>query len=115
MPVRYTAATYCFRSEAGSAGRDTRGSIRLHQFSKVELVSICTPNQSQREHELILHAAEKPYKKNLNCLTEYYYFALFTHPFPLKKTYDIEVWMPGQKTILKFLVVLNAVLFNLED
>ena len=63
LPVRYTAATYCFRSEGGSAGRDTRGFIRLHQFSKVELVSICTPNQSQREHELILHAAETTLKK----------------------------------------------------
>ena len=63
LPIRYTDATYCFRSEAGSAGRHTRGFIRLHQFSKVELVSICTPNQSQRGHELILHAAETILKK----------------------------------------------------
>jgi seryl-tRNA synthetase len=95
LPVRYTAATYCFRSEAGSAGRHTRGFIRLHQFSKVELVSICTQNQSQREHELILHAAETMQKIELS--HRVLLLCSIGTPFSPQTTYDIEVWMPGQK------------------
>ena len=113
LPIRYTAATYCFRSEAGSAGRHTRGFIRLHQFSKVELVSICTPNQSQRGRELILHAAETISKKTWIVLQSIITL-LYWHTLFLPKKCDIEVWMPGQKN-MKFLVVLNAVLFKLED
>ncbi|MFK8040621.1 MAG: serine--tRNA ligase [Rickettsiaceae bacterium] len=96
LPIRYVAYTPCFRSEAGSAGKDTRGMIRMHQFGKVELVSIATPDESQNEHEYILNAAEEvlkrlelPYRVMLLCIGEM--------GFQAAKTYDIEVWMPFQK------------------
>ena len=96
LPLRMVAHTPCFRSEAGSAGRDTRGMIRLHQFSKVELVSITTPDQSEKEHDLIVSSAEEvlkqlelPYRLMLLCTGDM--------GFQSKKTYDLEVWMPGQK------------------
>lgn len=95
LPLRYTAWTPCFRSEAGAAGRDTRGMIRLHQFSKVELVSVTAPEASAAEHERMTGAAEAILKKlELPFRT----VALCTGDmgFSAEKTYDIEVWLPGQ-------------------
>jgi seryl-tRNA synthetase len=95
LPLRYTAQTPCFRSEAGSAGRDTRGMIRLHQFMKVEMVSITTPEASDTEHERMTRAAETilerlalPYRRMLLCSGDM--------GFSSRKTYDLEVWLPGQ-------------------
>ncbi|HWT41340.1 MAG TPA: serine--tRNA ligase [Sphingopyxis sp.] len=95
LPIRMTALTPCFRSEAGSAGRDTRGYIRQHQFWKVELVSIVRPEDSDAElerktraAETILEALELPYRKMLLCSGDM--------GFAARKTYDLEVWLPGQ-------------------
>ena len=95
QPIRLTAHTLCFRSEAGSAGRDTRGFIRQHQFEKVEMVSICLPEDSDAEHERmtkcaegILEALELPYRRMLLCTGDM--------GFGARKTYDLEVWLPGQ-------------------
>lgn len=97
LPRRYTALTPCFRSEAGSAGRDTRGMLRQHQFEKVELVSITTPETSAEEHERMLACAEAVLKK---LDLHYRVMTLCTGDmgFASQKTYDIEVWLPGQKT-----------------
>ena len=95
LPMRLTALTPCFRSEAGSAGRDTRGLIRQHQFEKVELVTICTPEQAEAEHETMVRAAETilenlglPYRRMLLCTGDM--------GFAARKTFDLEVWLPGQ-------------------
>ncbi len=95
LPIRMTALTPCFRSEAGSAGRDTRGYIRQHQFWKVELVSIVRPEDSDAElerktraAEAILEALDLPYRKMLLCSGDM--------GFSARKTYDLEVWLPGQ-------------------
>ncbi len=95
QPIRLTALTPCFRSEAGAAGKDTRGFIRQHQFEKVELVTICRPDDWQAEHEhmvrsaeLVLEALELPYRRMLLCAGDMGATA--------KKTYDLEVWLPGQ-------------------
>ncbi len=95
QPIRLTALTPCFRSEAGAAGKDTRGFIRQHQFEKVELVAICRPEDWQAEHdhmvrsaELVLEALELPYRRMLLCAGDMGATA--------KKTYDLEVWLPGQ-------------------
>ena len=95
LPMRLTALTPCFRSEAGAAGKDTRGMIRQHQFSKVELVSITTPEQSLAEHERMTACAEDilkrlglPFRTMLLCTGDM--------GFQSQKTYDIEVWLPGQ-------------------
>jgi seryl-tRNA synthetase len=97
LPRRYTALTPCFRAEAGSAGRDTRGMLRQHQFEKVELVSITTPEASAEEHERMLACAEAVLKK---LDLHYRVMTLCTGDmgFASQKTYDIEVWLPGQKT-----------------
>ncbi|MDP3407993.1 serine--tRNA ligase [Bosea sp. (in: a-proteobacteria)] len=97
LPRRYTALTPCFRAEAGSAGRDTRGMLRQHQFEKVELVSITTPEKSAEEHERMLACAEAVLKK---LDLHYRVMTLCTGDmgFASQKTYDIEVWLPGQKT-----------------
>lgn len=97
LPRRYTALTPCFRAEAGSAGRDTRGMLRQHQFEKVELVSITTPEKSREEHERMLACAEAVLKK---LELHYRVMTLCTGDmgFAAQKTYDIEVWLPGQKT-----------------
>jgi seryl-tRNA synthetase len=95
LPRRYTACTPCFRAEAGAAGKDTRGMIRQHQFTKVELVSITTPEKSEEEHERMLACAEEVLKKlDLHCRV----VTLCTGDmgFAAQKTYDIEVWLPGQ-------------------
>ena len=95
LPMRLTALTACFRAEAGAAGKDTRGMIRQHQFTKVELVSITTPDQSAGEHERMLSCAEEvlrrlelPYRVMTLCTGDM--------GFASQKTYDIEVWLPGQ-------------------
>jgi seryl-tRNA synthetase len=95
LPMRLTACTPCFRSEAGSAGRDTRGMIRQHQFTKVELVSITTPEMALAEHERMTACAEEvlkqlklPFRTVLLCTGDM--------GFASRKTYDIEVWLPGQ-------------------
>jgi seryl-tRNA synthetase len=95
LPLRFTACTPCFRAEAGAAGKDTRGMIRQHQFTKVELVSITTPEQSKDEHERMLACAEEVLKK----LDLHYRVMLLSTGdmgFASQKTYDIEVWLPGQ-------------------
>ncbi len=95
LPFRYTALTACFRAEAGAAGKDTRGMIRQHQFEKVELVSIAHPDASEAEHERMTQCAEEvlkrlglPYRVMLLCTGDM--------GFSARKTYDIEVWLPGQ-------------------
>jgi seryl-tRNA synthetase len=95
LPMRLTACTPCFRAEAGAAGKDTRGMIRQHQFTKVELVSITTPEQSRAEHERMLACAEEILKK---LDLHYHVVTLCTGDmgFASQKTYDIEVWLPGQ-------------------
>ncbi len=97
LPMRLTAWTPCFRSEAGAAGKDTRGMIRQHQFSKVELVSITTPEASLDEHERMTSCAEEvlkrlglPFRTILLCTGDM--------GFASQKTYDIEVWLPGEDT-----------------
>ena len=94
LPLKLTALTPCFRSEAGAAGKDTRGLIRQHQFEKVELVTICKPEESEAEHErmvlaaeAILEALELPYRRMLLCAGDM--------GFSAKKTFDLEVWLPG--------------------
>jgi seryl-tRNA synthetase len=95
LPLRMTALTPCFRAEAGAAGRDTRGMIRQHQFTKVELVSITTPDKSSEEHERMLSCAEEVLRR---LDLHYRVMTLCTGDmgFASQKTYDIEVWMPGQ-------------------
>jgi len=95
LPMRLTACTPCFRAEAGAAGKDTRGMIRQHQFTKVELVSITTPEQSKDEHERMLSCAEEILRK---LDLHYRVMTLCTGDmgFASQKTYDIEVWLPGQ-------------------
>ncbi len=95
LPIRMTALTLCFRSEAGAAGKDTKGLIRQHQFEKVELVSVTRPEDSAAEHERMTSAAESilqklklPYRKLLLCTGDM--------GFGARKTYDLEVWLPGQ-------------------
>lgn len=97
LPMRLTACTPCFRAEAGAAGKDTRGMIRQHQFTKVELVSITTPEQSAAEHERMLSSAEAVLKK---LGLHYRVITLCTGDmgFAAGKTYDIEVWLPGENT-----------------
>ena len=97
LPLRMTAHSMCFRAEAGSAGRDTRGMIRQHQFEKVELVSIAKPDESDAEHERMTRAAETvleklglPYRKVLLCTGDM--------GFSARKTFDLEVWLPSQNT-----------------
>ena len=96
-PMRMTALTPCFRAEAGSAGRDTRGLIRQHQFSKVEMVSIARPEDSDAEHErmtacaeAVLKALELPFRRMLLCKGDM--------GFSAQKTFDLEVWLPSQGT-----------------
>jgi seryl-tRNA synthetase len=95
LPLRYTACTPCFRAEAGAAGKDTRGMLRQHQFTKVELVSITTPEQSKNEHERMLGAAEEVLKR-LGLHFRVMTLCTGDMGFAAQKTYDIEVWLPGQ-------------------
>jgi seryl-tRNA synthetase len=95
LPLRFTALTPCFRAEAGAAGRDTRGMIRQHQFNKVELVSITTPETSKDEHERMLSCAEQILQR-LGLHYRVMTLCAGDMGFASQKTYDIEVWMPGQ-------------------
>jgi seryl-tRNA synthetase len=95
LPIRVTASTPCFRAEAGAAGRDTRGMIRQHQFPKVELVSVTTPEQSLAEHERLLNCAEEVLKR-LGLAYRVVTLCTGDMGFASQKTYDIEVWLPGQ-------------------
>jgi seryl-tRNA synthetase len=97
LPLRFAALTPCFRSEAGSAGRDTRGMLRQHQFDKVEMVSITTPEASRDEHERMLACAEAVMKK-LGLHYRVMMLSTGDMGFSAQKTYDIEVWLPGQDT-----------------
>ncbi len=107
LPMRVTAFTPCFRSEAGSAGRDTKGMIRNHQFEKVELVSICAPEESEAEHQRMTHCAEKilqrlelPYRALALCAGDM--------GFGMMRTYDLEVWLPSQETYREISSCSNA-------
>ncbi len=95
LPMRFTACTPCFRAEAGAAGKDTRGMIRQHQFTKVELVSITTPEQSKEEHERMLSCAEEVLRR-LGLHYRVVTLCAGDMGFASQKTYDIEVWLPGQ-------------------
>ncbi len=95
LPMRLTACTPCFRAEAGAAGKDTRGMIRQHQFTKVELVSITTPEQSKDEHERMLACAEEVLRR-LDLHYRVVTLCAGDMGFAAQKTYDIEVWLPGQ-------------------
>jgi len=95
LPLRFTACTPCFRAEAGAAGKDTRGMIRQHQFDKVELVSITTPEQSRDEHERMLACAEEVLRR-LDLHYRVVMLCTGDMGFAAQKTYDIEVWLPGQ-------------------
>lgn len=107
LPIRLIALTPCFRSEAGAAGKDTRGYIRQHQFEKVELVTVCKPEDSAAEHgrmvkaaESILEALELPYRKVLLCAGDM--------GFTARLTFDLEVWLPGQDTYREISSVSNC-------
>ena len=107
LPIRLTALTPCFRSEAGAAGKDTRGYIRQHQFEKVELVTVCKPEDSAAEHERMVRAAESilealelPYRKMLLCAGDM--------GFTARKTFDLEVWLPGQDTYREISSISNC-------
>nr|WP_295834873.1 serine--tRNA ligase [uncultured Azospirillum sp.] len=107
LPLRYTALTPCFRAEAGSAGRDTRGMIRQHQFWKVEMVAITTPDQSEDEHQRMTRCAETilerlglPYRTIVLCTGDM--------GFSSRKTYDVEVWLPGQNAYREISSVSNC-------
>jgi seryl-tRNA synthetase len=111
LPIRMTALTPCFRSEAGAAGKDTRGYIRQHQFDKVELVAICRPEDAAAEHEKmtkaaesILRALELPYRKMLLCAGDM--------GFTARKTYDLEVWLPGQNAYREISSISNCGAFQ---
>lgn len=95
LPIRYTAHTLCFRSEAGSAGKDTAGMLRQHQFAKVEMVSITTEDQSDAEHERMTACAEEVLKR-LGLAYRVVVLCAGDTGFGARKTYDIEVWLPGQ-------------------
>ncbi|GAB3332809.1 serine--tRNA ligase [Marilutibacter aestuarii] len=111
LPMRMTAHSLCFRSEAGSHGRDTRGMIRQHQFEKVELVSIARPDESEAEHEFMTRAAETvleklglPYRRMLLCSGDM--------GFSASKTFDLEVWLPSQDTYREISSVSNCDAFQ---
>ena len=111
LPMRLTALSSCFRSEAGSAGRDVRGMLRQHQFNKVELVCITTPEQSWEEHERMTRAGETilerlglAYRRMLLCAGD--------TGFSAAKTYDLEVWMPGQGTYREISSCSNTLAFQ---
>jgi seryl-tRNA synthetase len=107
LPLRFTALTPCFRSEAGAAGKDTRGMLRQHQFDKVELVSITTPEQSADEHERMLACAEEVLRR-LDLHYRVVTLSTGDMGFAAQKTWDIEVWLPGQGPIARFPLARSA-------
>ncbi|MGH1376444.1 MAG: serine--tRNA ligase [Alphaproteobacteria bacterium] len=111
LPRRYTAFTPCFRSEAGSAGRDTRGMLRQHQFYKVEMVSVTAPENSKDEHERMLGCAENVLKK-LEIPFRTVKLCSGDTGFGATKTYDIEAWLPGQETYREISSVSNCMDFQ---
>ena len=106
LPLRFTAWTPCFRSEAGAAGRDTRGMIRQHQFNKVELVSIAQPEDSEAEHERMTACAEEVLKR-LGLAYRVMLLSTGDMGFAARKTYDIEVWLPGPERLSRDLELLE--------
>lgn len=104
---RFVALTDCYRAEAGSAGRDTRGLIRQHQFQKVELVTVCEPSQSAHEHDYMLNAAEQILAR-LDLTFRTMLLCVGDMGFSAEKTYDIEVWLPGQNTYREISSVSNC-------
>jgi seryl-tRNA synthetase len=111
LPMRMTAHSLCFRAEAGSHGRDTRGMIRQHQFEKVELVSIARPDESDAEHERMTRCAEVvleklglPYRRMLLCTGDM--------GFSAAKTFDLEVWLPGQSAYREISSISNCEAFQ---
>lgn len=111
LPLRYTAFTPCFRSEAGAAGKDTRGMIRLHQFSKVELVSITSPEQSQDEHERMTNIGEEVLKR-LGLAYRVMLLSSGDMGFSAEKTYDLEVWLPAQQCYREISSISNCGAFQ---
>ena len=107
LPLRLTALTHCFRSEAGSAGRDTRGMIRQHQFQKVELVSIATPEQSAAEHDHMVASAQMVLEK-LGLAYRTMLLCTGDMGFSAKKTFDLEVWLPSQNTFREISSISNC-------
>jgi seryl-tRNA synthetase len=111
LPLRYTAATPCFRSEAGAAGKDTRGMIRQHQFLKVELVSITRPEDSPAEHERMTACAEEILRR-LGLAYRVVLLSTGDMSFSSQKTYDLEVWLPGQGTYREISSCSNCTAFQ---
>ncbi len=107
LPRRYTAFTPCFRSEAGSAGRDTRGMLRQHQFYKVEMVGVTTPDKSEEEHERMVQCAEAVLKK-LEIPFRTIVLCSGDTGFGARKTYDLEAWLPGQEAYREISSVSNC-------
>jgi seryl-tRNA synthetase len=107
LPLRLTALTQCFRSEAGSAGRDTRGMIRQHQFQKVELVAITTPEQSAAEHDHMVASAQMVLEK-LGLAYRTMLLCTGDMGFTAKKTFDLEVWLPSQNTFREISSISNC-------
>ena len=114
LPLRFVASTPCFRKEAGSYGKDTKGMMRQHQFYKVELVSLVEPKKCEEELNRMTNCAEEilkllkiPYQISMLCTGDM--------GFSAELTYDIEVWIPSEKNIEKSRAVLHVVLFNLEE
>ncbi len=107
LPLRYTALTPCFRAEAGSAGRDTRGMIRQHQFWKVEMVAITTPEQSEDEHQRMTRCAETVLER-LGLAYRTIVLCTGDMGFSSRKTYDVEVWLPGQNAYREISSISNC-------
>jgi len=107
LPLRLTALTQCFRSEAGSAGRDTRGMIRQHQFQKVELVAITTPEQSAAEHDHMVASAQMVLEK-LGLAYRTMLLCTGDMGFTARKTFDLEVWLPSQNTFREISSISNC-------
>jgi len=107
LPLRVTALTHCFRSEAGSAGRDTRGMIRQHQFQKVELVAITTPEQSADEHDHMVASAQMVLEK-LGLAYRTMLLCAGDMGFTARKTFDLEVWLPSQNTFREISSISNC-------
>ena len=114
LPIRYVASTPCFRKEAGSYGKDTKGMMRQHQFYKVELVSIVEPKNCLSELDRMLNCAEEILKK-LDLAYQVVLLSTGDMGFSAEKTFDIEVWIPSEKNIEKFQAVHLVQLFNLEE
>ena len=114
LPLRFVAGTACFRKEAGSYGKDTRGMMRQHQFYKVELVSVVNPKSCKSELDRMLGCAEAILKK-LEIPYQVVLLSSGDMGFSAEKTYDLEAWIPSRTNIEKYLAVLHVELFKLEE